>query len=83
MRNDIEVGYQTFVTASDEEFGAVREISPKGELVIYVENFGDFVVSVDAVESVRSQKVTFNLAKLDPKLREAIRHAHDAEEPGA
>ncbi len=52
MEEAIEIGYQAFVSDSGEEFGAVREVSPNGrpELVIYVENAGDFVVSLSAVE---------------------------------
>ena len=53
------------------------------ELVIYVENAGDFVVSLEAVEAVHAQKVIVNCGKLEPRLREAIGHAHDAEAPGA
>ena len=53
------------------------------ELVIYVENAGDFVVPLEAVEAVHSQKVIVNCRKLEPRLPEAIGHAHDAEEPGA
>jgi hypothetical protein len=84
MQGKIEVGFQTFVSDGGEEFGAVREIAPQGrrELVIYVENAGNFTVPLDAVESVHSEKVIFNCAKLDRRLRQAIGHAHDAEKPG-
>ena len=85
MREAIEVGYQAFVSDGGEEFGAVREVSPNGrpELVIYVENAGDFVVPLSAVEAVHSQKVVLTCRKLDHRLRQAIGHAHDAEEPNA
>src|SRR5207247_1717614 len=85
MREAIEVGYQTFVSDGGEEFGAVREVSPNGrpELVIYVENAGEFVVPLSAVEAVHSQKVILTCRKLDHRLRQAIGHAHDAEEPNA
>jgi len=85
MREHIEVGYQTFVSDGGEEFGAVRQVAPHGrpELVIYVENAGDFVVPLDAIEAVHSQKVILNCRKLERRLREAIGHAHDAEVPGA
>jgi hypothetical protein len=76
----IEVGYQTFVSDGGEEFGAVRAIDATG-LVIYVENAGDFRVPLEAVEAVHSQKVILDSAKLELRLREAIGHAHDAEEP--
>jgi hypothetical protein len=84
MNEKIEVGFQTFVSDGGEEFGAVREVAPRGraELVIYVENAGDFTVPLDAIESVHSEKVIFNCARLDPRLRRAIGHAHDAEKPG-
>ncbi len=84
MEEKIEVGFQTFVSDGGEEFGAVRAVSPQGrpELVIYVENAGDFAVPLDAVESVHSGKVILNCAKLDLRLRQAIGHAHDAEKPG-
>ena len=85
MQENIEVGYQTFVSDGGEEVGAVRQVAPHGrpELVIYVENAGDFVVPLDAVEAVHSQKVILNCRKLDRRLREAIGHAHEAEVPGA
>jgi hypothetical protein len=85
MRETIEIGYQAFVSDGGEEFGAVRAISPNGrpELVIYVENAGDFVVPLSAVEAVHSQKVVLSCDKLERRLRQAIGHAHDAEESGA
>jgi hypothetical protein len=85
MQEAIEIGFQTFVSDGGEEFGAVREVSPNGrpELVIYVENAGEFVVPLSAVEVVHSQKVILNCAKLERRLRRAIGHAHDAEEPDA
>ena len=84
MKEKIEVGFQTFVSDGGDEFGAVRAVAPGGrsELVIYVENAGDFAVPLDAIESVHSGKVIFSCAKLDHRLRRAIGHAHDAEKPG-
>lgn len=84
MQERIEVGFQTFVADGGEEFGAVRVAAThdRPELVIYVENAGDFTVPIDAVESVHSGKVIFDCAKLDRRLRRAIGHAHDAEKPG-
>ena len=85
MQEAIEIGYQAFVSDGGEEFGAVREVSPNGrpELVIYVENAGDFVVPLAAVEAVHWQKVILNCTKLERELRQAIGHAHDAEESNA
>lgn len=36
-----------------------------------------------AVEAVHAQKVILNRGKLEHRLREAIGHAHDAEDPDA
>jgi hypothetical protein len=79
----IQEGFEVFVSDRDKPFGAVRQIARhgRGELVIYVENAGDFTVSGEAVAAVHAQKVILDPAKLDKRLREAIRHAHDAEDP--
>ena len=84
MQEEIAVGDQVFAVDGGEVLGAVRQVAPHGrpELVIYVENAGDFIVPLDAVEAVHAQKVIVNCSKLDSRLREAIGHAHDAEEPG-
>jgi hypothetical protein len=83
MRETIEVGHQTFVSDRDAPFGAVRQVAPQGrpELVVYVENAGDFVVPLAAVDAVHEKKVIVNCDKLDRDLRIAIGHAHDAEVP--
>ena len=68
MREKIQVGFQAFVSDGQEEFGAIREISPDGRrLIVYVENAGDFPVPADAVVSVQSEKVTFDCKKLEPR----------------
>ena len=81
MRDKIEVGYQAFVSDGGEGFGAIRSVSRDG-LVVYVENAGDFPVSLDAVKDVHSQKIVFECGRLDARLRRAIGHAHEAEVPG-
>ena len=80
MHQQIKVGFQAFVSDGGDEFGAVREIFPES-VVVYVENSGDFVIPLDSVESVHAQKVVFTCDKLAPPLRQAIGHAHDAEDP--
>jgi hypothetical protein len=79
----IEEGFDVFVHDGDKAFGAVREVSPHGrpELVIYVENAGDFTVPLAAVVSVQAEKVVLNCGKLDFRLRRAIGHAHEGEDP--
>jgi hypothetical protein len=84
MANErIQEGYEVFVSDADKPFGAVRQVSPRGgsELVVYVENAGEFTVALSAVRAVHAQKVIVDCDKLDHRLRKAIGHAHDAEDP--
>lgn len=82
MREAIEEGFMVFATDGQEGIGSVREIHPeRDELVVYIENAGDFVVPLAAVDTVHSQKVMLRCDRLEPRLREAIGHAHDAEDP--
>jgi hypothetical protein len=82
MKHEIKIGYQAFLKDGGEEFGAVRQVMPNGDIVVYIENGGDFVVTHDAIEAVHSEKVIVRAGKLDARLRAAIGHSHDAEEPG-
>ena len=77
----IEVGYHLFISGGTEEVGAVREVLPEGrpELIVDIENAGDFTVPLSAVEAVVEQKVIVKPELLERKVREAIEHAHDAE----
>ncbi len=77
----IEVGYHVFMRDGGEEVGAVREVAPGGrpEIVINVEGHGDFIVSLEAVKAVHSQKVILEATRLAPTLKHAIGHAHDRE----
>jgi hypothetical protein len=79
----IQEGFEVFAVETAKPFGAVRHVSPHGrqELVIYVENAGEYAVPLSAVTAVHSQKVIVDVAKLDKRLRAAIGHAHDAEDP--
>jgi hypothetical protein len=82
--NDIRVGFQTYLEEGGEEFGAVRQVGSgaRDEIVIYVENAGDFVVPGTAIRNAHDGKVILDPAKLDEQLREAIAHAHESEKPG-
>lgn len=83
MREQIQEGFEVFLSDGEHAFGAVRQVAPHGrpEIMIYVENAGDFLVPLAAVEAVHAQKVIVSPGKLDPRLRRAIGHAHDAEDP--
>ena len=78
IREDFDV----FVHDGDKAFGAVRQVmGSKRELVVYVEDAGDFVIPFSAIASVHDEKVVLDRAKLDPRLRQAIGHAHKDEDP--
>ncbi len=84
MTNEqIQEGFGVFAGDGETAFGAVRKVqtTPTPSLVVYVENAGDFVIGADAVVSVHLQKVIVDPSRLDPQLRTAIGHAHDAEDP--
>ena len=78
----IEVGFHVFPVGGDEEVGAVREVAPGGrpELLVDIENAGDFVIPLDAVTAVVEEKVIVDVDKLPERVQNAIRHAHDAED---
>jgi hypothetical protein len=80
----IEIGFQVYAVEGGEMFGAVRGYVPEANaLIVYVENAGDFEVPLSAVRSVHDGKVVLDAKQLDARLRHAIAHAHDREEPGA
>ena len=80
---NIQEGSEVFASETGKPFGAVRHVSRHGrpELVIYVENSGEYTVPFGAVVAVHPQKVIVDVAKLDKRLRQAIGRAHDAEDP--
>jgi hypothetical protein len=79
MHENIREGFDVFLHDGEKTFGAVRQVR-KHELVVYVENAGDFEIPISAVKDAESGKVILDSTKLDPKLREAIRRAHTGED---
>ena len=79
----IQEGFDVFIHDGDKAVGAVRQISPggKSEIVIYVENAGDFVVPISAVKDVYSEKVVLDRTLLTLELKQALGHVHDVEDP--
>lgn len=79
IREDFEV----YVHDGDMAFGAVRQVRPSGraEIVVYMENAGEFAIPLSAVHDVHDEKVILDCGKLEPRLRQAIGHAHTAEDP--
>jgi hypothetical protein len=81
--NEVQEGFEVFAHDGDVAFGAVRQVAPGGrrELIVYVENAGDFAIPFEAIDAVHLGKVIVNRDKLDPRLKDAVGHAHDAEDP--
>ena len=63
MSEKIREGFDVFTHDGEKSFGAVRQVR-KHEIVIYVENGGDFVVPLDAVMDAHSEKVILDSGKL-------------------
>ena len=69
-----------FVSDGQLGVGAVREIHPDREqFVVNIQNAGDHVLSFDTIRDIHSGKVMLDLNRLEPSLREALGHTHDAE----
>ncbi len=80
LKGQIEVGFQVFLKDGGEEIGAVRDLAGhRPEIVVYVENAGEFIVPVAAIKAVHYQKVIVDQAHLPEDMRRALRGAHDAE----
>ena len=80
MWEKVKDGFDVFLTEGGHAFGAVRQVR-KSELVVYVENAGDFEVPFAAVKDAGDGKVVLDEEQLPPKLRDAIANAHRREDP--
>ena len=80
MWEKVQDGFDVFLTEGGHAFGAVRQVR-KTELVIYIENAGDFEVPLAAVKDAGDGKVVLDENHLSPKLRQAIANAHRREDP--
>jgi len=82
MHEEIEPGFMVFLADGGQGIGSVREVrSGLPELLIYIENGGDFLVPMSAVAAVHSGKVILNFTRLDLRVREALANAHNSEDP--
>jgi hypothetical protein len=76
----IQAGFDVFLHDGEHAFGAVREVT-SSDIVIYVENAGDFTVPLSALRDVHDEKVILNGDKIGAALRAAIDRAHQGEDP--
>lgn len=75
IRKDLPV----YLHDGDVAIGAVRGMSGN-DLIIYIENAGDFTLPRSVVQDVHEHKVILDGSKLDAKVRTAISRAHAAED---
>jgi len=75
---EVAVGDHVFLSEGGEEIGAVRKIE-RDHLVVYVEAAGDFIVRGPEVKAIHYGKVVLEADKVDPRLLEAARGAHERE----
>ena len=80
MHEKIREGFDVFLQGSAKAFGAVRQVR-KNELVVYVENAGEFAVPLTAVTAVHDGKVMLDPKHLARPFLIAVGHRHDAEDP--
>ena len=80
MHEKIQEGFDVFLHDGEGFVGAVRQVR-RHELVVYVENSGDFTVPLEAVKDAEAEKVILDPAKLPSKMLEAIRARKNAEDP--
>jgi hypothetical protein len=80
MMEPIEQGFMVFLAEGQEGIGAVRHLKD-GAIVVYVENGGEFTVPLTSVRRVHDKKVVLDPQHVDTALLNAVRHAHDKEDP--
>lgn len=80
MREQVQVGHMVFVADGEMGVGGVREVRGD-EIVINIQNAGDFVLPMTAIRDVHDGKVVLDLKRLEAPVVEALRHVHDAELP--
>ena len=80
MQEKIREGFDVFTHDGEKAIGAVRQIR-SGEIVVYIENAGDFEIPLAAITDVHDEKVILNAAALDTRLKDAIAKAHSGEDP--
>jgi len=74
----IEPGFRVFLGEGMDGAGAVREVRD-GEVVLNIENAGDFTLPMSVVRDVHDDKVILDFDALPTRVREALHHLHDNE----
>ena len=80
MLEQLRVGDMVFAAEGQEGIGAVRALHAD-HFVLYVENAGEFQIPRTAILRVHDQKVMLDPGALKGPLLEAVRKAHNREDP--
>ena len=76
----VREGFDVFLHDGEKAFGAVRRVTAT-DIVVYIENAGDFTVPASAVKEVHDEKVILDGGRLHADLKGAIKRAHSGEDP--
>jgi hypothetical protein len=70
----IETGFTVTVEEEEKDSGTVRQVAPGGrdEIIVYIQNEGNFIVPAQAVRSAQDGKVVLARAELDERVRNAL-----------
>jgi hypothetical protein len=71
----IDPGDEVFVDDGEEVVGHVRRANTR-DIVVFVEDEGDFTVPRDFIKSGGNGQIVLCCSKLPLKMRSAIRHLH-------
>jgi len=80
VHEKIQEGFDVFLRDGGGNVGAVRAVRVH-EIVVYVENAGDFVVPMSSVVDAESEKDILDSKKLPERMLEAVRVRERAEDP--
>jgi hypothetical protein len=75
---NVQVGDHVFLEEGGEEIGAVRKVA-RDHLVIYIEGAGDFTLKGPEIAAAHDGKLRLDPSKLEERLLEAARAAHESE----
>jgi hypothetical protein len=76
----IQTGFHVYLEEGGKDFGAVRQVAPGGrdEIIVYIQNEGNFIVPARAVRTAQDSKVMLDRSALDGRVLGAISRAQES-----
>jgi hypothetical protein len=76
----IETGFHVYLEEGGKDFGAIRQVAPGGrdELIVFIQNEGNFIVPSRAVRSAHDSKVMLDRSQLGERVLGAISRAQQS-----